>query len=231
MGLALGQAVYCEDTSIFGNPAVDGVIYGTVIGLESPAFDDARFVSRAFVTVRDEDGRRYWSSEERWRPIPPILNLLEEWMSVPNSNHINRDFELFQCRTLRSLFKYVYPNGRTAYSDLGAYSCVDIDRPDDSHYSSRVQDIMDELNPITFPYTRTGAIKVFCSSAIGDIGAFHYDIFGVHHVIHPNGKTQMVDRYIRYTSTGQEELTVREFYKLLSMHAKQTGKEINNETR
>lgn len=94
------------------------------------------------------------------KPLTPIEDTDDVW----SKRHRSKDlpYVTFQCKRMSSLFKMIYNDGHVEYTDVDRYYCKDIDNPIVSYTSGLVTRIVDEMFPITMPYSPGPSIIVFC---------------------------------------------------------------------
>ena len=81
-----------------------------------------------------------------------------------------------QCPRRSSLFREEDLDGNVKYRDIDRYYCVDADNPSDT-FSSGIARFIDELYPITMPYTPTSIpFKVYVRSWLTDETHGDYDV-------------------------------------------------------
>ena len=158
-----------------------------------------------------------------WRGIPltPLENTEEDW--VPCKGSENED----QHRRASFLLRAKQPDGSYRYSDESR--CIGLENGN-TFYMGFLIDILNELEPISFPYTvadrpyyaNTMSFNVGTYKTLKDKkpiikasgrnpGHIVYDTFGVFSITRPNGTVIPVGRYFRYDSGTREEITYQEF--------------------
>lgn len=107
------------------------------------------------------------------KPLTPIEDTDDVW----SKRHRSKDlpYVTFQCKRMSSLFKMIYNDGHVEYTDVDRYYCKDIDNPIVSYTSGLVTRIVDEMFPITMPYSPGPSIIVFCEDFLTDRNNGDYD--------------------------------------------------------
>ena len=130
------------------------------------------------------------------KPLTPIEDSDDIW------NEIAYDKEdkaiVYQCRRMGSLFKYVYENGRVIYSDIDRSYCFDINEPDIRYSFGLVTNIINEMFPITMPYSPANErIKVCCEQFLYSPDGGDFDSVAILYVDDPDNKRINVTRYFK----------------------------------
>lgn len=139
------------------------------------------------------------------KPLTPIEDTDDIW----SNRHISKDlpYVTFQCKRMSSLFKKVYNDGRVKYTDVGRYYCRDINNPIASYTSGLVTRIVDEMFPITMPYSPGPSIIVFCEDFLTDRKNGNYDTNAILYALKydENGDQKRIEinRFFR-VSVGDE---------------------------
>lgn len=88
------------------------------------------------------------------KPLTPIEDTPDIWNEVrykdPDTN-----IKEYQCARMSSLFKDVYPDGTTKYSDVRRTVVTYVDNPGITWTNGTASKIVNELYPITMPYAPT----------------------------------------------------------------------------
>ena len=144
------------------------------------------------------------------KPLTPIEDSDDVW------NEIAYDKEdkaiVYQCRRMGSLFKYVYENGRVIYSDIDRFYCFDINEPDISYSSGLVKNIIDEMIPITMPYSPANErIKVCCEEFLYSPDGGDFDTVGIIYAEDLDNKIISVSRYFKEVDNEWVEISDVEY--------------------
>ena len=129
-------------------------------------------------------------------PLTPIEDREDIWTDVTRNKKDN--ITMYQCSRMSSLFKSVYENGKVIYSDIYRYYCFDINEPDIRYSFGLVENIIDEMFPITMPYSPANErIKVCCEEFLYSPDGGDFDSVGVLYVEDPDNKRINVSRYFK----------------------------------
>ena len=112
----------------------------------------------------------------RGQPLTPIEDTEDVWNCIDDRED---NFKKYQCKRMSSLFKDVYSDGVVKYTDVDRCYAVYSDSPDTSWNNGLVQNIIDEMFPITMPYIPGNPIKVVCEDFLLDPKNGDYDTIGV----------------------------------------------------
>lgn len=136
------------------------------------------------------------------------------------SNEFSDGTICYQNARMSSLFKYVYPDGKTSYRDSDRIKVFDIDSPNCLYYSPLVADIIDEMFPITMPYLPTSnKYMVACDTFLTDEANGDFDTKGISYVITPEGEKIAIERYFakidkKFVEIDKDEYIVRKNMRL-----------------
>lgn len=112
---------------------------------------------------------------------------------------------------MSSFFKDVYPDGWIKYGDVDRVIKVDITTNTVWH-SGLIDRIVDELYPITMPYTPSDApYKVYCEDFLTDSKNGDYDTVGVLYGIDPSGNRFEINRYFKDGNQDMIEIDKKEY--------------------
>jgi len=112
---------------------------------------------------------------------------------------------------MSSLFKHVYKDGTVKYVDFNNNYSVNIDNLNSMYHGGLVQDIMDEMFPITMPYYPGKVTKFVCQDFLTDKKNEDFDTVGVFYCVKPDGKRVEINRYYKSIESGWEEITIKEY--------------------
>lgn len=148
------------------------------------------------------------------KPLTPIEDTDDIWKEHPRSKDL--PYITFQCKRMSSLFKYVYNDGHVKYTDVDRYYCRDIDNPNASYTSGLVTRMVDEMFPITMPYSPGPSIIVFCDDFLTDRKHGDFDTVGILYALKydENGEQKRIDinRFFR-VPIGNEPIAWTEISK------------------
>ena len=141
------------------------------------------------------------------KPLTPIEDTEDVWNECVRTD---REYTTYQCKRMSSLFKDVYPDGSVKYSDIDRVIVIDIDN--DSTWSSGfIRDIIDEMYPITMPYSGEDLYKVYIQDCLYDPKNGDYDTRAILHIKTPNNKIIRVNRYFKESDSGFIEIDWEEY--------------------
>ena len=141
------------------------------------------------------------------KPLTPIEDIEDIWNECVRTD---REYTTYQCKRMSSLFKYVYPDGSVKYSDTDRVISIDIDN--DSTWSNGfITDIVDEMYPITMPYSGEDPYKVYIQDCLYDPKNGDYDTRAILHIKTPNNKIIRVNRYFKESDSGFIEIDWNEY--------------------
>lgn len=127
-------------------------------------------------------------------PLTPITD--EDFEGGLRDKHY-KDKVTIQCPRKSSLFKEIYSDGKVVYSDINRVSCQCIDSSS-SFYSNQIADIIDEMFPITMPYTpKVEPYKVIVNDFLVDRNNGDFDTRSILSVITPDNEKINIDRYFK----------------------------------
>ena len=120
-----------------------------------------------------------------------------------------------QCPRMSSLFRKETVDGDVTYNDLNRAYCIDVENPSDT-FSSRVDNIVDELFPIKMPYLpEKGKYKVYVQTFLTDKKNGDFDTRGVIYLTTPDGKRIDINRYYTEKNGEMVEISKDEYDELL----------------
>ena len=129
-------------------------------------------------------------------PLTPIEDREDIWNEVTRNKKDN--IIIYQCSRMSSLFKYVYENSKVTYSDGDRSYCFDITNPDIRYSFGLVTNIINEMFPITMPYSPANErIKVCCEHFLYSPDGGDFDSVGILYVDDPDNKRINVTRYFK----------------------------------
>lgn len=159
------------------------------------------------------------------QPLTPIEDTDDIWS---DSVFSVKGIKTYQCKRMSSLFKDVYPDGTIGYHDVDRLWCFNINNPTVAYSSSLVRRVIDDMFPITMPYTssESDSIKVYCEDFLTDKKNGDFDTVGVFYVLKTEaGKQEKIDinRFFRvseddepgaWTEISKEEYDERKLRKI-----------------
>ena len=140
------------------------------------------------------------------KPLTPIEDTDDVWNAVSLSN--DGKVEIYQCKRMSALFKYMYEDGSIIYGSNDYCYCVDINDPKNTYCSGMVRKIIEKMFPITMPYMPEKPIKVYCEDFLTDERNGNFDTFGVLYAFkEENGEQKRIEinRFFRDPFENEEE--------------------------
>ena len=123
----------------------------------------------------------------------------------------------YQSNRMSSLFKYVYPNGTVKYSDIDRVTGINMAYPDATYTSGTLRDIVDEMFPITMPYSpKSKSYKIYTEDFLTDKSKGDYDTVGYLYMITPEGERIELNKFYHEFNRHEEmkEITKAEYEEL-----------------
>jgi len=143
------------------------------------------------------------------KSLTPIEDVPEVWSDIEDRND-ERKYTCYQNKRMSSLFKYIYDDGTVRYKDVDRYYCIDINNGV-TYTTGMASDLIDELYPITMPYSAGGRYKVYCEDFLVDPKMSDYDTKALLYIIEPDGTKVETDRFYKETEDGWERITITEY--------------------
>ena len=128
------------------------------------------------------------------KPLTPIEDCEENWNRL---NGFSKEIEVYQCKRMSSLFKYIHPDGTVKYSDVDRCVCHDINHPTFCYRSSLANSIVNSMWPITMPYYPDGTIKVYCEDFLTNKKNGGFDTVGIFYAIKSDGTKINISRFFK----------------------------------
>ena len=144
------------------------------------------------------------------KPLTPIYDTDDIW------NEVIRNKEdkviVYQCNRMSSLFKNIYENGKVTYNDINRCYCFNINEPDIRYSFGLVTNIIDEMFPITMPYSPANErIKVCCEEFLYSPDGGDFDSVGILYVDDHDNKRINVSRYFKEEDNKWVEISDVEY--------------------
>lgn len=140
--------------------------------------------------------------------LSPIVDSEDDWILVegfdPAAGGDNPGWSIYQCKRRGSMFKKVVYDRKTGevdeitFRDIDRAVCIDINKPDYMYTGGMGPLVLDEMIPITLPYSPCGKIRIFTEDfkyhedQEGDL-----DTVGVLYFRMPDGTMKEVKRYFK----------------------------------
>lgn len=136
------------------------------------------------------------------QPLTPIEDTDDIWtMSYFN----DKNERVYQCDRMSTLFKIV---GETvSYDDVGLCFCVDINDPGMTYHLGLVQEIINNMFPITMPYMPGKPIEVYCENFLTDRKNGDFDTVGIFYALKADNDKQQkieINRFFREPEDNEE---------------------------
>lgn len=120
-----------------------------------------------------------------------------------------------QCPRMSSLFRKEYLDGRIVYKDIDRNYFIDIEEPSTT-YSTK-SDFLDEMFPITMPYTpKKGKYKIYAQTFLCDKKNGDFDTKGILYLITPEGDKVDIGIYMTEKNGKMERISKEEYEQLLA---------------
>ena len=123
----------------------------------------------------------------------------------------------YQSNRMSSLFKDVYPDGTVKYSDIDRVTGINIAYPDSGYTSGTLRDIVDEMFPITMPYSpKSKSYKIYTEDFLTDRSKGDYDTVGYLYMVTPEGEKIELNKFYHEFNRHEEmkEITKEEYEEL-----------------
>ena len=142
--------------------------------------------------------------------LTPIEDTEEVWVLVENDD--NGKYSIYQCKRRSSLFKKITHSGdkdEIEYSDADRYVCIDINNG--TNYTGGIgSKILDEIYPITMPYSPFGKIKIFTESFKYHKESISDDTEGVLYFKMDTGSMIKINRFFKKDSSNGKYIEIEE---------------------
>nr|DAF70181.1 MAG TPA: hypothetical protein [Caudoviricetes sp.] len=173
---------------------------------------DTRIIKTVFTQLLHEEN------------LSPIIDSEDDWTLVegfdPAVGCDNPGWSIYQCKRRSSLFKKVAYDRKTGevdeimFRDIDRAVCIDINKPDYMYTGGIGSLLLDEMIPITLPYSPCGKIRIFTEDFKyheeyeGDM-----DTVGVLYFRMPDGTMKEVKRFFKedYKTKEMVEIGYQEY--------------------
>lgn len=145
------------------------------------------------------------------KPLTPIEDTDDIWNNISHFGSGDDKYIVYQCKRMSSLFKYVYNDGSIKYSDVDNCYCVDLNNQSSRYHSGLVSRIIDEIFPITMPYSPGKAIAVYCEDFLTDKKNGDFDTRGIFYAVKPDGEKIEINRFFKESKDGWDEIDETEY--------------------
>ena len=158
------------------------------------------------------------------KPLTPIEDVPEVWDECVRPSSV--DYTAYQCKRKYSLFKQVYNDGRIEYSDVDRIVCIDR-ATGCTYYNGFIRKLIEEIYPLTMPYTGDDVYKVFCGDCLYDPVNGDFDTIAIFTVFKPDDIATGINRYFKSdetSETGWTEIDYDEWEERLRVSEERNGR-------
>lgn len=141
------------------------------------------------------------------KPLTPIEDTEDVWNECTRGCE---GYKTYQCKRMSSLFKDVYPDGSVKYSDIDRVKCVDFFNGI-TYHNGFISRIVDEMYPMTMPYSANDVYKVYCIDFLYDPKNGDFDTIAIKYIITPEDKVVGIHRYFKESDSGFVEIDWEEY--------------------
>lgn len=153
--------------------------------------------------------------------LAPIVDSKDDWTLVEGfdtaAGSDNPGWSIYQCKRRNSLFKKVSYDRKTGevdeitFRDIDRSVCIDINKPNDMYTGGMGPLILDEMMPITLPYSPCGKTRIFtedfkyheeCESDLDTIGVLYFRM--------PDGTMMEVKRYFKEDHESKQMVEINQ---------------------
>ena len=156
--------------------------------------------------------------------LSPIVDSEDDWTLVegfdPAVGNDNPGWSIYQCKRRSSMFKKVTYDRKTGevdeitFRDIDRAVCIDINKADCMYTGGMGPLVLDEMMPITLPYSPCGKIRIFtedfkyhedCEGDLDTVGVLYFRM--------PDGTMKEVKRYFKedHETKQMVEITQSEY--------------------
>lgn len=146
------------------------------------------------------------------KPLTPIEDTDDVWSDITDTSRLQGEEVNYQCKRMSSLFKYVYADGTIKYKDIDNNYCINIHNSNNTYHSGLVQQIMDEMFPITMPYYPGKSYAFYCDDLLTDRKNGDFDTVGVFYVIKPDGSRVDINRFFKEPDYAGNGVSLNRFF-------------------
>ena len=143
------------------------------------------------------------------KPLTPIEDIPDIWNDIT----CHKDYILYQCKRMSSLFKDVYNDGFVQYQDVNRFYCLNKDDPDGcGWHNGFINQFLDAQFPITMPYSPASKPwYVYCTEGLSDPKNGDFDSIGIHYVLKPDGERVEIQRFFKEGENSWIEIDQQEY--------------------
>lgn len=147
------------------------------------------------------------------KALTPIEDTPDAWYDISDISGLHGEEVNYQCKRMSSLFKYVYADGSVKYRDVNRAYGASINNPNASYHSGLVDKVIDELYPISMPYSPGKSIAVYTEDFLTDKKNDDYDTVGILYAILSDGERVELNRFFKESDDGFAEIGRDEYDK------------------
>lgn len=152
--------------------------------------------------------------------LSPIVDSEDDWILVEGFDSVaggdNPGWSIYQCKRRSSMFKKVVYDQKTGevdeitFRDIDRAVCIDINNPDYMYTGGIGPLVLDEMMPVTLPYSPCGKIRIFTENfkyhedQEGDL-----DTVGVLYFRMPDGTLTEVKRYFKEDHESKQMVEIK----------------------
>lgn len=134
-------------------------------------------------------------------PLTPIEDTDDVWERVTDGFP-----KIYQCKRLRSLFKFCYADGTVVYDDVNRVERYDLHETKKAYCDGYIRNLVNEIFPITMPYDVGIPIKVYCDEFYVDETVFTLVLYAV-----KGDERVPINRYFKVSDCVRTEVDAREY--------------------
>ena len=143
------------------------------------------------------------------KPLTPIEDIPDIWNDIT----CHKDYILYQCKRMSSLFKDVYNDGTIKYHDVNRFYCLNKDDPAGcGWHNGFIDQLLDAQFPIAMPYyPPSKPYYVYCTEGLSDPKNGDFDSIGIHYILKPDGERVEIQRFFKEGENGWIEIDQQEY--------------------
>lgn len=149
--------------------------------------------------------------------LTSIEDTEDVWNESGGYSNEEEGIKQYQSNRMSSLFKYVYPDGTVKYTDIDRVTGINMADPDITYTSGTLRAIVDEMFPITMPYSpKSKSYKIYTEDFLTDRSKGDYDTVGYLYMITPEGERIELNKFYHEFNRHEEmkEITKEEYEEL-----------------
>ena len=149
--------------------------------------------------------------------LTSIEDTEDAWNESGGYSNEEEGIKQYQSNRMSSLFKYVYPDGTVKYSDIDRVTGINMAYHDATYTSGTLRDIVDEMFPITMPYSpKSKSYKIYTEDFLTDRSKGDYDTVGYLYMVTPEGERIGLNKFYHEFNRHEnmKEITKEEYEEL-----------------